>query len=136
MTKPKNKPGDYILLYWDGHPDEEYIHGHVTVEEFARVVSKEQYFPSVLAPTFPVTHAYGLYVFNGQFDYGNPMRTLKVYDEPGRGRFKLTVAKEPDLKAAIIPGSYERTMAELAEIRQLRKEVRKAWEAGQYEALN
>lgn len=93
MGKTNHKDGDYISLSWDtwdGYPEEVYVHGHVTPELFWEVMDIEQYGDVEHTET---RHAYGRYVFHGVDDWGDTRRILRVYEEPGKGRFKLTAAK-------------------------------------------
>ncbi len=40
----KGSPGDYITLDWDAGPTTEYVHGHVTRDEFINALVREGIF--------------------------------------------------------------------------------------------
>lgn len=98
MRKPKNQPGDFIVLYWDGDAQDLYVHGHVTEATFRTVIAAEHggsvesadfgSFPEFAAPV----HRWARFVFSGVDEYGNPTREIRTYPEKGRGAFPVTVA--------------------------------------------
>jgi len=83
----REKHGQYILLYWDGKPEAEYIKGHVTVEEaqveYARQSGSKQQFTGIV-------HKYARWAYADEFTCEGCEFQLKVYAVPSRGTFKVT----------------------------------------------
>lgn len=97
---PTHPLGEYLPLTWEyADPEEIYVYGHVSAEDFAVSVAAYEggtvdtldfgFFP-VLTGT--VRHRWARFVFAGSDEYGNPTRTLREYPEAGRGRFAITAS--------------------------------------------
>lgn len=82
------RDGEYIDLYWDDYPDEYVVRGHVTDEVFAAAVRahEEDGFGKP-------RHAWALWAQTGNSRAEGLAAELRVYDAPGRGRFRVTVAE-------------------------------------------
>lgn len=81
----KEKHGQYILLYWDGEPEGYYIKGHVALDVAQQVIEREEEF----TPRH-VVHKYARWTFADEYTPEGCDFTLKVYDKPQRGAFKIT----------------------------------------------
>lgn len=85
----KEKHGEYILLYWDGDVEGYYIKGHVTDDEaISEIQRQEEFTPSRFA------HKYARWTFADKYTPEGCDHTLKVYDKPQRGAFKITACDE------------------------------------------
>ncbi len=75
-----------IALCWDGTPDALYIRGHIPFERAHEIVadSDDSGFHRLGVPY----HAYAFWACMGWSEYNH---TLVEKNEPGRGRFKVTV---------------------------------------------
>jgi hypothetical protein len=87
MSKPKNRDGEYIPLdfEWENDPSVEYVRGHVTPSRAMDTLADEICNPECL-DWMHLRYAYGRWSLDGSFEG----RRLDIYDEPGRGRFKVT----------------------------------------------
>lgn len=85
---PTHKHGQYIPLNWEFIvPDEYYVRGHVSPDEADAAM--RAYYGDEMPPHGPWRHAYARYSMQCTWD-GNS-HVLIPYDEPGRGRFKITM---------------------------------------------
>jgi hypothetical protein len=94
---PAHTPGEYLPLHWEEDAEDLYVYGHVTGDVLASAVEAERGgtvdtndFGSFPVLTGETRQRWARFVFNGCDEYGNPCRTLREYEEPGRGRFKVT----------------------------------------------
>lgn len=93
-TKAKRRmpqPGEYMPINWDSTPDEEYVRGHVTPEDFAAAYDLHASEPTdPRMPAVPVRHEYARWSAEATED--GPGLVLRTYKEPGPGRFPITAA--------------------------------------------
>lgn len=85
----KYQDGQHILLIFEEHPGWEVIKGWHEVEHCQAEIRKEYGgdTPKVTA----VRHQYGFWGV-GQDEMGDPRQVFYEREEPGRGRFKVTLA--------------------------------------------
>ena len=77
--------GEYMDLVWDGTPDAYYIKGHVTNEDGLAILGDW----GIVEPSIgQAQQIYGRWSMDGDND---GCQTLRDYNRPGRGRFKITV---------------------------------------------
>lgn len=89
MTKLKYKDGDYICLYWEDHPGYRVVKGWHDMEHCQSELAKE--YGEDAERVTKVEHKYAFWGV-GQDECGEKMQVLYERDEPGRGRFKVTLA--------------------------------------------
>ena len=83
--------GEYMFLIWDGSPDAYYIKGHVNHEDgIDTLINEAAIFPEDVAEIGHAVHKYGRWSMQGDAPEGCNS-VLREYNEPGRGRFKITV---------------------------------------------
>jgi hypothetical protein len=85
MSKPKNRNGEYMPIVWEDEPIEEYVRGHLTASRAMDTLAHAICDPECL-DWLHLRHVYGRWSQEG----GWPDCVLRIYDEPGCGRFKVT----------------------------------------------
>ncbi len=84
----KTKDGDIIELCWDGGPEAFYIRGHIPFAK-AKEILLDYYEPMDCKVEEPV-HKYARWSCDARVEYDH---SLMDYNDPGRGRFKITEFK-------------------------------------------
>jgi hypothetical protein len=85
MSKPKNRNGEYMPIVCEDEPIEEGVRGHVTAGRAMATLAVELCNPECL-DWLHLRHVYGQWSQEG----GWPNGVVRIYDEPGCGRFKVT----------------------------------------------
>lgn len=85
----KYKDGEYIALYFEDHPGWELVKGWHDAEHCQAELLKE--YGDDAKHVTHVTQKYGFWGV-GRDEMGDPVQTFIDRDEPGRGRFKVTLA--------------------------------------------
>jgi hypothetical protein len=85
MSKPKNRNGEYMPIEWEDEPIEEFVRGHLTPSRAMDTLAHAICDPECL-DWLRLRHVYGRWSQEG----GWPDGVLRIYDEPGCGRFKVT----------------------------------------------
>lgn len=88
----KTKDGEIIELSWDGGDEAFYIRGHIPFDEAKKILNKsftDGGGESDYELEEPV-HKYARWSCDARVEYDH---SLMDYDEPGRGRFKITEFK-------------------------------------------
>ena len=78
--------GEYMPLLWDGQPDAFYIKGHVSTEDGWAILIEEEVVEG--RKIGQAVQKYGRWSTEGDSEWS---QTLREYNKPGRGRFKITV---------------------------------------------
>jgi hypothetical protein len=104
----KTVEGEMIQLNWEGDPDAFFIRGHVSPKDFmleledqdvmetgfSRLVEADGHrnwvWQDALRILGPITHRYARWSMEPGDDGG--YQVLRDYKDPGRGRFKVTMA--------------------------------------------
>lgn len=81
---PLYQPGEYIELLWEYEPDAHYIAGHVDMEVANAVLHERD------LRCDDIRYIYGRWSCEPGPD--DCARVLRIYQTPGRGRFKITEA--------------------------------------------
>jgi hypothetical protein len=87
--------GQYIELYWERDALEHYVRGHVCAETGAEALKTQGLDASEFVGP---THEYGRWSQDAACKPDGCTAVLKVYKEPGRGRFKITVYRATEEK--------------------------------------
>ena len=85
----KHNDGQYIDLFYDDRPDSEPVKGWHDVEHCQNEIDK--YHGENEFQVVRVEHKYAFWGI-GSDSYGDKMQMFYQRDEPGRGRFKVTMA--------------------------------------------
>lgn len=109
-------PGAPIDLRWDGRPEFWVVRGHVAESEaldWARDWC-EGYDEPLPTRGFTVRHEWARWSFAGfRFEFEDPPHhELRLYREPGRGRFPVTVAYDADELFSAAENRRERASAD------------------------
>lgn len=96
----KYKDGEYISLYYEDRKCFEVVKGHISNEEFLKVLKPELDFMGTdTSEIKEIKHAYGRWGV-GRDEMGETCQTFYDYSEKGRGRFPVTLGYYPKEVAA------------------------------------
>ncbi len=83
----KFEDGEYMNLIWDGSPDAYYIKGHVSDKDGLEILA-DWGIGDEGEIIGTAQQKYGRWSTEGDCEWS---QTLREYNKPGRGRFKITV---------------------------------------------
>lgn len=91
----REEHGEYLYTLQEGIRDTEYIKGHVTDDEAMAILKREDC--AVIDKSVTIRQRYARWGFPEEmFASEGYDRMLNLYDEPARGRFKITEVRQVD----------------------------------------